>query len=72
MYLPATLHPSPSPREGSLVSSLQIPLDNAWCLNLCKMKCISSYIYYSSELVTIHIYVGYMMSFLSIYVCLHK
>ena len=44
------LTPLPSPREGSLTSCLQICFDNAWCLNLCKVKCISNYtLYYSNH-----------------------
>ena len=43
------LTPLPRPREGSLTSCLQIRFDNAWCLNLCKVKCISNYTLYHSN-----------------------
>ena len=43
------LTPLPSPREGSLTSCLQTRLDKTWCLNLCKVKCISNYTLYSSN-----------------------
>ena len=45
------LTPLPSPREGILISCRQIRFDNVWCLNLCKVKCSSSYtLYYSNHL----------------------
>ena len=36
-------------RQGSFASCPQSALDNGWCLNLCKVKCITNYTLYSSN-----------------------